>query len=32
MSRDDRAARPSVLTQWALPLGIIVVWQALSVA
>ena len=32
MSRDNRAARPSVLTQWALPLGIIVVWQALSVA
>jgi sulfonate transport system permease protein len=33
MSREDRAAaKPSVLTQWALPLGIIVVWQALSVA
>ena len=32
MSRQDRAARPGVLTQWALPLGIIAVWQALSVA
>ena len=30
--RQSRLPVPSVLTQWALPLGIIVVWQASSVA
>jgi sulfonate transport system permease protein len=32
MSAAKETLRPSVLTQWALPLGIIVMWQALSVA
>jgi sulfonate transport system permease protein len=32
MSAQNRMAGPGVLTQWALPLGIIVAWQVLSVA
>jgi sulfonate transport system permease protein len=32
MSGREQTVRPSVLTQWALPLGIIVAWQVLSLA